>query len=153
MIAAPGSSDLDHEVAATSLRTFMQLPTLQRSAVILKDVLGHSLEEVASITGASEAAAKSALQRGRARLREIAREPADISLPILSDAIRARLIRYVEGFKTGDFDGSAHAGRDDISGSDADISSTPFGLLDLGALFVEQALKYGDRLESEDESG
>ena len=31
----------------------------------------------------------------------------------------------------------------------ADISSTPFGLLDLGALFVEQALKYGDRLESE----
>lgn len=35
----------------------------------------------------------------------------------------------------------------------ADISSTPFGLLDLGALFVEQALKYGDRLESEDESG
>jgi len=104
MIAAPGSSDQDHEIIATSLRTFMRLPTLQRSAVILKDVLGHSLEEVASITGASEAAAKSALQRGRARLREIATEPTDISLPILPDAMRARLIRYVEGFKTGDFD-------------------------------------------------
>ena len=65
MIAAPGSSDQDHEITATSLRTFMRLPTLQRSAVILKDVLGHSLEEVASITGASEAAAKSALQRHR----------------------------------------------------------------------------------------
>jgi RNA polymerase sigma-70 factor (ECF subfamily) len=104
MIAAPDSPDQDHEVAAMSLRTFMRLPALQRSAVILKDVLGHSLEEVASITGASEAAAKSALQRGRVRLREIAREPADVSLPMLSDGMRARLIKYVEGFKTGDFD-------------------------------------------------
>jgi len=104
MIAAPDSPDQDHEVAAVSLRTFMRLPALQRSAVILKDVLGHSLEEVASITGASEAAAKSALQRGRVRLREIAREPADVLLPMLSDGMRTRLIRYVEGFRTGDFD-------------------------------------------------
>jgi RNA polymerase sigma-70 factor, ECF subfamily len=104
MLAAPDPPDQQHEVAAISLRTFMRLPALQRSAVILKDVLGHSLEEVASITGASEAAAKSALQRGRVRLREFAREPADISLPMLSDVMRARLIKYVEGFKTGDFD-------------------------------------------------
>jgi RNA polymerase sigma-70 factor, ECF subfamily len=104
MIAAPGSPDQHNEVAAMSLRTFMRLPALQRSAVILKDVLGHSLEEVASITGASDAAAKSALQRGRVRLREFAREPADISLPMLSDVMRARLIKYVEGFKIGDFD-------------------------------------------------
>ena len=104
MMAAPESRDQDHEVAAVSLRTFMRLPPLQRSAVILKDVLGHSLQEVASITGASEAATKSALQRGRVRLREFAKEPADVSLPILSDPMRARLIKYVEGFKTGDFD-------------------------------------------------
>jgi RNA polymerase sigma-70 factor (ECF subfamily) len=104
MIAAPDPLNQDHEVAAISLRTFMRLPALQRSAVILKDVLGHSLEEIASITGASEAAAKSALQRGRVRLREIAREPADVSLPMLSDVMRVRLIKYVEGFKTGDFD-------------------------------------------------
>jgi RNA polymerase sigma-70 factor, ECF subfamily len=104
MIAAPDSPDHDHEAATMSLRTFMRLPALQRSAVILKDVLGHSLEEVASITGASEAAAKAALQRGRARLREFAKEPADPSLPMLSDGTRARLITYVEGFKVGDFD-------------------------------------------------
>ena len=89
MIAAPDSPDQDHEIAAMSLRTFMRLPALQRSAVILKDVLGHSLEEVASITGASEAAAKSALQRGRLRLREFAKEPADVPLPMLSDGIGA----------------------------------------------------------------
>jgi RNA polymerase sigma-70 factor (ECF subfamily) len=104
MIAAPDSPDQDEETATMSLRTFMRLPALQRSAVILKDVLGHSLEEVASITGASEAAAKSALQRGRVRLREFAKEPADVSLPMLSDGMRARLITYVEGFKIGDFD-------------------------------------------------
>jgi len=104
MIAAPDSPYRDHEAATLSLRTFMRLPALQRSAVILKDVLGHSLEEVASITGASEAAAKSALQRGRVRLREFAKEPAHVSLPMLSDGMRARLTTYVEGFKIGDFD-------------------------------------------------
>ena len=104
MINAPDFPDQDHEVATMSLRTFMRLPALQRSAVILKDVLGHSLEEVASITGASEAAAKSALQRGRVRLRELAKEPADVSLPMLSDGMRARLTIYVQGFKIGDFD-------------------------------------------------
>jgi RNA polymerase sigma-70 factor (ECF subfamily) len=104
MIAAPDFPDHDHGAATMSLRTFMRLPALQRSTVILKDVLGHSLEEVASITGASEAAAKSALQRGRVRLRGFASEPADVSLPMLSDVMRARLIKYVEGFKTGDFD-------------------------------------------------
>ena len=104
LIAAPDSPGHDHEAAAMSLRIFMRLPALQRSAVILKDVLGHSLEEVASITGASEAAAKSALQRGRVRLREFAREPADVSLPMMSAAMRARLTKYVDGFKTGDFD-------------------------------------------------
>jgi len=104
MIAAPDSPDQDHEAATMSLRTFLRLPAIQRSAVILKDVLGHSLEEIASITGASEAASKSGLQRGRVRLREIAKEPADVSLPGLSDGMRARLTTYVEGFKIGDFD-------------------------------------------------
>src|ERR1700683_1911096 len=104
MIAAPDSPDRNHEAATMSLRTFMRLPALQRSAVILKDVLGHSLEEVASITRASEDAAKSALQRGRVRLREFAKEPADVSLPMLSEGMRVRLTTYVEGFKIGDFD-------------------------------------------------
>jgi RNA polymerase sigma-70 factor (ECF subfamily) len=114
MIAAPDFRDQDHEVATMSLRTFMRLPALQRSAVILKDVLGHSLEEVASITGASEGAAKSALQRGRVRLREIAKEPADVSLPMLSDGMRVRLVKYVEGFKAGDFDAVRAMLADDV---------------------------------------
>jgi len=114
MIAAADFPDQDHEAATMSLHTFMRLPAIQRSAVILKDVLGHSLEEVVSITGASSAASKSALQRGRVRLREIAKEPADVSLPALSDEMRARLITYVEGFKIGDFDSVRAMLADDV---------------------------------------
>lgn len=102
MIAAPDEPDPD--IVTFSLRTFLRLPALQRSAVILKDVLGHTLDEIAAITGATEAAAKSALQRGRARLRELAAEPDDVELPKLPEALRARLVAYVEGFKAGDFD-------------------------------------------------
>ncbi|MES2103912.1 MAG: sigma-70 family RNA polymerase sigma factor [Pseudomonadota bacterium] len=94
----------DPEIAATCLRSFMRLPALQRSAVILKDVLGHSLGEAAVITASSEPAVKSALQRGRERLRTVASEPEGLALPGIDGAARARLIAYVDGFKTGDFD-------------------------------------------------
>ena len=36
-------------------------------------------------------------------MREFAKEPADVSMPMLSDGMRARLTAYVEGFKIGDF--------------------------------------------------
>lgn len=102
------------DIAATSLRTFLRLPALQRSAVILKDVLGHSIEEVSSITGATPAAAKSALQRGRERLRRIAAEPEDMIVPLVSDEQRARLSAYVDGFRTGDFDSVRRMLADDV---------------------------------------
>jgi RNA polymerase sigma-70 factor (ECF subfamily) len=121
MIAAPDKPDPD--VAAASLRTFLRLPALQRSAVILKDVLGHSLEELSAITGATEAAAKSALQRGRARLRELAQEPEDVDLPMLPEAMRARLVAYVNGFKAGDFDAVRAMLADDVR---LDLVTTPF---------------------------
>ena len=112
MVAAPDKPDPD--IATASLRTFLRLPALQRSTVILKDVLGHSLDEVSAITGATEPAVKSALQRGRARLRELATEPDDIELPMLSQTTRARLVAYVEGFKVGDFDAVRAMLADDV---------------------------------------
>jgi RNA polymerase sigma-70 factor (ECF subfamily) len=112
MVAAPDQPDPD--IATASLRTFLRLPALQRSTVILKDVLGHSLDEISAITGATKPAVKSALQRGRARLRELATEPDDIELPMLSQAMRARLVAYVEGFKVGDFDAVRAMLADDV---------------------------------------
>ena len=70
---------------AISFQTFLRLPELQRCAVILKDVLGHSVDEIASIAGCSATAAKSALQRGRAALRLLVQLPEDTRLPLMSD--------------------------------------------------------------------
>jgi RNA polymerase sigma-70 factor (ECF subfamily) len=112
MVAAPDKPDPD--IASASLRIFLRLPAFQRSTVILKDVLGHSLDEISAVTGASGPAVKSALQRGRARLRELATEPDDIELPMLSEAMRARLVAYVEGFKVGDFDAVRAMLADDV---------------------------------------
>ena len=91
------------DIVAISFRTFLRLPELQRCAVILKDVLGHSVEEIASIAECSLAAAKSALQRGRAALRGLAQAPEDTRLPLMSDSDRRKITAYVHLFQTGDF--------------------------------------------------
>lgn len=92
------------DMAAIGFRTFLQLPELQRCAVILKDVLGHSVEEIAAIADCSPIAAKAALQRGRAALRKLAEMPDDVRLPLMADADRQRIATYVRLFQNGDFD-------------------------------------------------
>ena len=102
------------EVVAISFQTFLRLPELQRCAVILKDVLGHSVEEIAGIAGCSAPAAKSALQRGRAALRQLARAPEDARLPLMSDSDRRKIAAYVHLFQTGDFDAIRAMLADDV---------------------------------------
>jgi RNA polymerase sigma-70 factor, ECF subfamily len=92
------------EIVAISFQTFLRLPELQRCAVILKDVLGHPVDEIASIAECSPAAAKSALQRGRAALRALAQAPEDTRLPLMSAADRRKITAYVHLFRSGDFD-------------------------------------------------
>jgi RNA polymerase sigma-70 factor, ECF subfamily len=91
--------------AAASLRTFMRLPVSQSSSVVLKDVLGYSIEEIAQILGgATVAAVKAALHRGRARLRELADAPEASTPPQMSDEERALLAAYIDRFNARDFD-------------------------------------------------
>ena len=102
------------EVVAISFQTFLRLPELQRCAVILKDVLGHSVEEIAGIAGCSPAAAKSALQRGRAALQRLAQTPEDARLPLMSDMDRRKISAYVHLFQSGDFDAIRAMLADDV---------------------------------------
>jgi RNA polymerase sigma factor (sigma-70 family) len=102
------------DIVAVSFQTFLRLPELQRCAVILKDVLGHSVDEIASIAGCSPAAAKSALQRGRVALRQLAQAPEDIRLPLMSDAGRRKIAAYVHLFQSGDFDAIRAMLADDV---------------------------------------
>ena len=102
------------DIVAISFQTFLRLPELQRCAVILKDVLGHSVDEIAIIAECSLAAAKSALQRGRAALRLLAQAPEDIRLPLMSDSDRRKIAAYVDLFRSGDFDAIRAMLADDV---------------------------------------
>lgn len=104
----------DTDIVAVGFHAFLQLPELQRCAVILKDVLGHSVEEIAAIADCSPAAAKSALQRGRAALAQLARRPEDARLPLMSDADRQKMTAYVRLFQNGDFDAIRAMLADDV---------------------------------------
>ncbi|CDX53401.1 RNA polymerase sigma subunit [Mesorhizobium plurifarium] len=91
--------------AAASLRAFMQLTPAQRSAVVLTDVLGLSLSETCDVTGATLAATKAALHRGRAELKALAGRTDDVAMPKLDPEEERRLRRYVDLFNARDFDG------------------------------------------------
>ncbi len=67
---APTAEELiaQNEAVQAAISAFAELPASQRSAVILKDVLGESLDEIATLLSTSVPAVKAALHRGRARL-------------------------------------------------------------------------------------
>ena len=102
------------DIVAISFQTFLRLPQLQRCAVILKDVLGHSVDEIAGIAECSATAAKSALQRGRAALRRLAQAPEDTRLPLISDTDRQKITAYVQLFRNGEFEAIRAMLADDV---------------------------------------
>lgn len=104
MIIDPLTEQNDPQAAVASLRTFMRLPIMYRSCVILMDVLGYSLQEVADVMEVSVAAVKAALHRGRTRLREFAQEPENLAPPVLAEFERSLLMAYVDRFNARDFD-------------------------------------------------
>jgi RNA polymerase sigma factor (sigma-70 family) len=106
---------VDPSVVRAALSRFLELPVAQRSAVILKDVLGCSLEEAADTMGTTVPAVKAALVRGRGRLREVEAAPAEGAAVKAVDAVDARragrgadreqLETYVSLFNARDWDG------------------------------------------------
>ena len=104
MLVDPADVANDRQVATASLHMFMRLPVKQRSCVILMDVIGHSLDEIGEVIDGSIPAVKAALNRGRARLRELAQEPDDRPLPVLTEPQRSLLAAYVDRFNARDFD-------------------------------------------------
>jgi RNA polymerase sigma-70 factor, ECF subfamily len=102
--SAPGPAARYEAKEATALAFvagLQRLPPLQRTALVLRDVLGFSASETASILGTTEASVKGALQRARAAL---ARRPIDPSRAPLPNSPDERKIvsRFVEAFERGD---------------------------------------------------
>lgn len=96
--AEPEEPGVDPVLVEAALTVFVQLPPVQRGALILKDVLGHSLEEVATTLGISVGAVKAALWRARANLARMS--PADFAQPARagSSEKQASLRRYAALF-------------------------------------------------------
>jgi RNA polymerase sigma-70 factor (ECF subfamily) len=89
------------EAVKTAVSRFAELPTLQRSVVILKDVLDERLTEIAALLDLTVDAVKGHLARGRARLRQI-----NAQAGLLADArpASAAVARYVALFNQRDWD-------------------------------------------------
>jgi RNA polymerase sigma factor (sigma-70 family) len=119
------------EAVKTAVSRFAELPTLQRSVVILKDVLDESLIEIAALLDLTVDAVKGNLARGRARLRKI-----NAQAGTLPDAwpASAAVVRYVALFNERDWDGLRALLADDVR---LHQSSRPLrvGSADVGMFF------------------
>jgi RNA polymerase sigma-70 factor, ECF subfamily len=87
--------------AASGFAVLLRLPPAQRSAIVLADVLGHSLAETAGIIGATVAAVKASLHRARRSLRMPDAETAPVAL---DSAEREKLRAYADRFNARDFE-------------------------------------------------
>ena len=90
----------DPALVEAALTVFVSLRPGQRSAIALKDVLGHSLEETASTMGTTVLAVKGALVRARANIAANAS-----SKPSFSGEERRSFQRYADLFNSRDWDG------------------------------------------------
>ncbi len=95
---------VDPALVEAALTVFLELPPVQRSAIILKDVLGHSLEEAAQTMGTTVGAVKAALSRARGNVARTSGAPAQPS-KIPSAQERAMLRRYANLFNDRNWDG------------------------------------------------
>jgi RNA polymerase sigma-70 factor, ECF subfamily len=106
-LVTPKSEDPAEIVAAREwlrlalIASLQYLPARQRAVFLLREVLGFPAAEVAGMLGTSGAAVKSALQRARARLYEVAPAPERIVEPTEPRA-RELLGQYIAGFENAD---------------------------------------------------
>jgi RNA polymerase sigma-70 factor (ECF subfamily) len=91
------------EAIRAAVSRFIELVPLQRSCVVLKDVLGHSAEEIATLLDLSVPAVRAALHRGRARLSELSNKP-EARAP-LPERGSPTVARYAALFNAQDWDG------------------------------------------------
>ena len=102
-------------IELTFLAVIQLLPPRQRATLVLRDVLGWSAGETASLLDTSVAAANSALQRARATLRErLPARPSEWSGSEPSDEERVLLERFIDAHERADAEAALAMVREDI---------------------------------------
>ena len=106
-MVTPDSADPAAIVAAREglrlalIASLQYLPPRQRAVLVLRDVLAFPATEVAVMLGTTTVSVKSALQRARARLGELALSAGQITEPTAPRA-RALLDQYIAAFENAD---------------------------------------------------
>jgi RNA polymerase sigma-70 factor (ECF subfamily) len=101
------------------IASLQYLPPRQRAVLVLRDVLAFPATEVAVMLGTTTASVKSALQRARARLSELALADGQITEPTAPRA-RALLDQYIAAFENADA-----AALERLLTEDATLEATP----------------------------
>jgi RNA polymerase sigma-70 factor, ECF subfamily len=102
---------MHQEAVRTAVSRFAELPILQRSVIILKDILDEPLAEIALLLDLTVDSVKAHLSRGRARLREINAEASrlpEVKVP------SAAVAHYAALFNQRDWDGLRAMLADDV---------------------------------------
>ena len=130
------------EAVETAVSRFAELPLIQRSVVILKDVLDESLKDIAELLDLTVDAVKAHLARGRARLGEVNAQAATLSR---ARPASAAVARYVALFNQRNWDGLRALLADDVK---LHQSTYPVrvGAADVGMFFTIYARFDGVRL-------
>ena len=102
--AQPEESAVDPALVEAALTVFAQLPPAQRSAAILKDVLGQSLEETAYTMGITVGAVKASLSRARANIARTPRARFAERPQAVAGETLTTLRRYADLFNAHDWD-------------------------------------------------
>ena len=100
--ADPASAAVDRSSLRLAFVAALQhLSARQRGALVLREVLGFSAAESATILGTSVAAVNSSLQRARARMREMDLRQERLDEPTMAEQ-RAWVERYMSAFERAD---------------------------------------------------
>jgi RNA polymerase sigma-70 factor (ECF subfamily) len=121
------------EAVASAVSRFIHLPIAQRSAVILKDVLGHSLAEIAALLDLSVDAVKAALSRGRTKLHQV--NAAVAEKPAFAGPPSEEVARFVALFNQRNWDGLRALLAEDVHLSQTALAERR-GRADVGQFFT-----------------
>ena len=131
------------EAVETAVSRFAELPLLQRSVIILKDVLDESLKDIADLLDLTVDAVKAHLARGRARLREVNAQAVTLSAARPPSAATAR---YVTLFNAQNWDGLRALLADDVRLHQSTYPARA-GAANVGMFFTIYAKFEGVRLQ------
>ncbi len=124
LVTGDSSDPADVAVSRESLRlaliaSLQYLRPRQRAVLILREVLAFSAADVARMLGTTTAGVKSALQRARARIEEVAPAAGQVTEPTEPHA-RALLEQYIAAFENSD-----PAALTELLRKDATVEMTP----------------------------